>query len=181
MIVRTGNRSSTDLGPAPANVSGLYAINTIALVSEVSVSPVERRYLSREELAAIHEADARLDLPPVPTITPAERREATVKARKRGGDSAAAARYAERCDAVWDALRASAGNVTAAAVLLGRDRSRVRYAILRKTPPADVAALLAAPARRKSGWASGDHRHTPETRALIAIRVREYHARKRAA
>lgn len=184
MIVRGGNRTVTDLGPAPARIAGIYAVNTIATAPETHVAPVERRYLSREELARIHEDDALLDPQPVPvniTLPVKVRAPKPVPTPNHQLLAEAAAARAARAEAVWEALRSSGGNVAGAAALLGKDRSRVRYAIHTHTPPADVVELLAHPARGNLGWAVGNHSHTTEARALISLRLREYHARKRAA
>lgn len=163
MIVRTGNRTATDLGPGPAHVNGVYAINTIALVSAVSVSPVERRYLSREELAAINEDE------PAPPVAPGKHK----KLRPLRDD-----------DRLWDGLRQARGNVTYAAALMGRSRATIRQNLIvrqqRGVVPPDVAWLLAHPKRRPTTPA-GTHSHSPATRALIAVRMREHFARKRAA
>lgn len=157
MIVRDGRRNESANTPAPANVAGVYAINTISLVTQMDVAPVERRYLSPQEPTPAHNA-------PV----------AKGKYQRPLGDD----------EALWAALRRTRGNVTHAAELLGRERSGVRKSVLlrqrRGVVPPDVAWLLAHPQRRPT-TPKGTHFRSPETRALISIRMREHFARKRAA
>lgn len=155
MIVRDGRRNVSANTPAPAHIDSVRAVNTIALAAEAYVSPVERRYLTPEELAVIRQSDPEPVRVPQPvyalTVTPD-----LPERRARGGRNAALTRSriigrprlftdAE----LFDALIHHRGSQSRAALALGFSRSAIRKRIrhLRDTGtmPAEVSAVLRGP------------------------------------
>lgn len=139
---------------------------------------VESRYLSADELAAVRAVEPEPVLPPYRPERP--HRERKPRPSRATGERPMRLR---RDDApLWAALREHGGNVAATSETLGRSRSTVRsnlrYRAASGDIPLDVQALLAKPARRHIGFTGT---HSPETRALISIRMREYHQRRKAA
>lgn len=160
MIRRTHNRADDfDAGPGAAGIAGVFAVEAIALRAETFVAPVERRYLTPEELAVIRQGEPEPPKRPVvidrspQQMREAGRRGAAATARTRRIRSHVLGRPRTFTDAAFlDALRETHGSQVRAAESLGVSRSAVRKRLrqLRAAGPlpADVSALLRGP----GGW-----------------------------
>lgn len=176
MIVRDARRQVVDLGPAPAHIDSVRAVETIALRAELLVSPVTRRSATADELA-------RLDGEPERAVTMPEARrtpEQVAESRRRGGEMTAQKRRDKRLVPDYEIIRAlrEANGIRRDGARIVKMRTaaynwRVRSLLARDEIPVDVREMM-----RPGGHRPGVP-HTPETRALIAVRLKEAWAAKR--